>query len=301
MRAATGSNMPHTSSPKPAYIFVLVLGLIGLGIGALVFGSLYFQSESKAVASKKAAAAPEVKTRPLPHISPKESYAYDLNAIAKRAKFNAFPKIKFVKEIPENFVRPRKNRQIKLEASEPGALIAIYDYFPAQPLDICLSPCRLSVDVSEKYQIVTYKYGHLRYFGWVDTGIWPADKVFKTDLGPNWLETFETMKSCFEENEARRSEDRDAEPCIRHPPIPPQPAPRSAHCRMKFTITKAGYTKDVEAISCTDDFFKAAAVENVRTWYYYPKVENNEFVERLNKRSKIRFEILDENGNLIPE
>ena len=295
--------MADTDSNILTYILgAVILSFVAAGV---FIGIDYFESKSAKAPPVTVAATPEIAPaitkRPLPHIAPKEAYEHDRNDVIKRARIYAYPKINFVTKIPEGFVRPRKNRLIKVEASEPGTLVALYDYFPEQPIDMCLSPCSLNADASEKYRLIGYKYGFARYFGWIDTGIWPAEKVFDMGMGQNWLETFEKQKSCFAENAARLSEDRDAEVCIRTPPVAPQPAPKSGHCRLKFSISKTGYTKDVEVLNCTDDFFKAASVESVRTWYYYPKVENGEFVERHDTRTKMVFKISDEDGNLIPE
>lgn len=166
---------------------------------------------------------------------------------------------------------------------------------------MCITPCSLNAKVSEKYHIITYKYGFAPRHGWVDTGIWPAEDVMTIPLGPNWLETYQNQKSCFDQNEVRLSKDQDAEVCKRHPPDMPSKAQKSGHCNVMFNVTNTGYPTDVQALNCSDPVFKAPAVQSVRFWYYYPKIENGTLVERRNIRSKITFKLTDETGELIPE
>ena len=241
---------------KPYFIY--------LGIGALIFGATLYLTKRPADVPVKTEQIPEktsevvpvapdpsvVTKRPLPHISHKDTYDYDMRTVIRNVR-NTLPNIKIISEIPEGFVRPRKNRRLKVEAAEPGALVTLYANFPEQPIDMCYSPCSLNTDASEEYSLITYKYGFERVFRGVDTGLWGTDEVLNISMGPNWLETYEKQKSCFEENEARRSEDRDAEICIRNPPYGLERAPKSGHCRVKFTVAKTGYIEDVQVLNCT--------------------------------------------------
>ena len=260
---------------------------------ALLLGTIFFLSN-------RTADIPVKIKRPLPHINPQNTYDYDLDIAFNNIR-KKFPSIRTVREIPEDYVRPRRKRQHMMETSEAGALVTLYADFPEQPLDMCITPCSLNMNVSEKYNMIIFKYGFEPLHWWVDTGIWPAEDVMEVPLGPSWLQTFEEQKSCFDENEVRISEDRDAEVCKRHPPRMPPQAKKSGHCRVMFDVTNTGYPTDVETLNCTDPIFKAAAIHSTRLWYYYPKVENNILVKRTNMRSKISFRLTDEAGELIPE
>lgn len=286
--------MPERSIQKPSRLWGIAILAFGLSI--LLFGFVHYKTKKV----QDTPSAIVTTKRPLPHLDPVGAYDHDLNLGFKNFK-QPFPGIKTIREIPEGYVRPRRKRQHKMKTSEPGALVTLYADFPEQPLDMCITPCNLNMHVSEKYRIIVHKYGFEPQHWWVDTGLWSADKTMEVPLRTNWLETFKEQKICFDKNEARLSEDQDADICKRLPPYMPPQAQKSGHCNMMFNISKTGYPKEVEALSCTDPIFKAAAVNSVRGWYYYPKVENNKFVERTNMRNKLTFRLTNEEGELIPE
>jgi len=274
-------------------LYILLLALIGFVICALFFAARHDKPT-------RTQDVPLSAKRPLRHVNPKEAYDFELELAFKNIK-KPFPAIKTVREIPEGYVRPRRKRQHKMETSEAGALVVLYADFPERPLDMCITPCSLNMNVSDKYNMIIYKYGFEPQHGWVDTGIWPADDTMTIPLGTDWLKTYKEQKKCFDKNEARLSEDQDAEVCNRIPPQMPRQAQKSGHCNVMFNVSKTGYPTDVEALNCTDPIFKAPAINSARLWYYYPKVENNSFVERRNIRNKITFRLTDESGELIPE
>lgn len=288
-------------------IILLNLGLFGILIGTLFVLWKHIQQDSPLPASESVSVSvsesesESIKTKPsLPHINPLEAYNYLQDFSFKKVK-NTFPSIEIVREIPKDYVRPRRTRKYKIKTSEEGVLATLYALYPENPLDMCVTPCSLNTNVSEQYNIIIYKHGFLPSHTYLDTGVWPDENPIEASLGINWLQTFEEQKKCFDQNEDRLSRDRDAEVCKRHPPKMPPQARKSGRCRVMFNVSKTGYPRDVQALNCTDPVFKAASISSVRSWYYYPKIEKGNFVEQKNVRSKVSYRLRDENGEIIPE
>ncbi|HEU4618193.1 MAG TPA: M56 family metallopeptidase [Gammaproteobacteria bacterium] len=104
------------------------------------------------------------------------------------------------------------------------------------------------------------------------------DDIVKRVLNPNATITYK--------------DDKDVIPLYRVPPVYPPVAlkeHREGYVQLKFTITAEGKTKDVTAVSSSDDAFDASAVEAVSHWLYAPKIVDGAGVERPGVQSIIRF------------
>jgi len=120
-------------------LYILLLALIGFVICALFFAARHDKPT-------RTQDVPLSAKRPLRHVNPKEAYDFELELAFKNIK-KPFPAIKTVREIPEGYVRPRRKRQHKMETSEAGALVVLYADFPERPLDMCITPCSLNMNV----------------------------------------------------------------------------------------------------------------------------------------------------------
>lgn len=241
-----------------------------------------------------------IKKKPLPYKDPEGAYEYDLARVIRWFK-QEFPDIEWVDYIPEDFKRPRLKGRHKIKTNIDGALTVLYDFEPKAPLDMCITPCELRTKLSERYVIITSKHGHTPQNWWVDTGVWEKGKPMVINLHQNWLDVYKAQKDCHGEFDLRLDEDRDAEVCERYPPVMPPKAENSGHCRLRFDVLASGYPTNVETLHCTENLFKGSSIHSVRTWYYYPKVEDGKNVDSYGIKTKITFRLADEDGNLIPE
>lgn len=95
--------------------------------------------------------------------------------------------------------------------------------------------------------------------------------------------------------------DRDPEPIVRTPPAMPGRADRSGHCLITFDISGDGKPYNVAAQSCSQTLFRRAAVQAVSRWTYRPELVQGRPVARTGFRTRIVFNLTDEQGRLIPE
>lgn len=84
-------------------------------------------------------------------------------------------------------------------------------------------------------------------------------------------------------------------------PKTPHWAEKSMRCQVDFDINAKGKPENLEAHNCTEDRFGEVAIKTVKKWRYFPKIENGVAVPRPNWTSGVRFQLLDENGKLIPQ
>ena len=112
--------------------------------------------------------------------------------------------------------------------------------------------------------------------------------IDKIDLGPR-LKTVSINK--------------DVTPIFRTPPVFPARFMRgdfSGYCRVRFDINPEGKPFNVEIRICTDNRLEKATIKSVQKWKYAPQVEDGRPVSRFGLETKIRFEIEDERGELLP-
>lgn len=95
--------------------------------------------------------------------------------------------------------------------------------------------------------------------------------------------------------------DKDALPLVRIPSMFPPNATKSGHCQMVFNVNEKGQTVNVKPIYCTQDVFEPASIKSVKLWKYNPKIENGVPVYRKNVESTVRYQLMNECGNIIPE
>lgn len=97
--------------------------------------------------------------------------------------------------------------------------------------------------------------------------------------------------------------DRDAQPLVRIPPVvPPRflEGDNSGYCKMQFDVSPEGQPFNVQALVCTTSVLKNASIKNVQKWKYNPKIVDGRAVSRSGVQTRIRFDLKDERGNLLP-
>lgn len=95
--------------------------------------------------------------------------------------------------------------------------------------------------------------------------------------------------------------DTDPQPLIRVPPIMPPRASRSGHCQMTFNIGPDGIPFTIAAASCSETLFQRAAIRAVGKWVYRPEIKDGLPVMQTGLTTTIRFRLMDERGEIIPE
>lgn len=94
--------------------------------------------------------------------------------------------------------------------------------------------------------------------------------------------------------------------CESHGRIAPTVPPRftqgnySGYCTVRFDVTSEGQTYNIETLKCSSDQLESATIKSVKTWKYCPKVVDGKAVTRMGIESKIRFDLMDENGVKLP-
>ena len=74
----------------------------------------------------------------------------------------------------------------------------------------------------------------------------------------------------------------------------------SGYCTVRFDVTPEGQTYNIETLKCSSNQLESATIKSVKTWKYCPKVVDGKAVTRMGIESKIRFDLMDENGVKLP-
>ena len=91
----------------------------------------------------------------------------------------------------------------------------------------------------------------------------------------------------------------DCEICIA-PQMPPS-ATRSGHCNLRLSVNSAGNPYDVKIADCSESLFARNAIKAVQRFKYRPKIVDGTPVDMHGVRAVITYNLVDENGRLIPE
>lgn len=189
---------------------------------------------------------------------------------------------------------------MKIKSIPEGAIASLHNTKTGEPLENCQTPCALHGVSNNNYQLVLYKPGFH-----VATRVITTEKrtgrILKVDLGVNYFDVLEQTAKCMRAFEVSVKIDSEAKPCIRPPAVMPLQAENSGHCQMMFDIEPTGYVQNIRTARCSDDVFKAATELSMSWWFYDPKVEDGQSVWDRNVRTKVTFNLTDENGNQIPQ
>lgn len=86
---------------------------------------------------------------------------------------------------------------------------------------------------------------------------------------------------------------------MRLTPIIPAKTVTRGHCTLKFDVTPEGFTRNVEALTCTDPIFKNTSIATLRLWRYYPKKIDGQAVAQTGLTEDIKFILSDGKGNRL--
>jgi len=95
--------------------------------------------------------------------------------------------------------------------------------------------------------------------------------------------------------------DQNVQPILRTPPQMPPRADRSGHCKVEFDVTAEGQPMNVRTSYCTQSLYSRPTIKSVQRWKFNPRIENGRPVGRKGLSNVVRFNLMDERGNLIPE
>lgn len=131
-----------------------------------------------------------------------------------------FRLVKRVENFEERFNATNK---IQLESNPVGAIATLHNIHTGEPLESCMTPCNLHVDYVSEYVVMLYKYGHLPY----NFSIKYDDELFPIWLGKSYIDLEKKHIQCRREFAAAPKTDRDAQACVRIPPVMPTEAKKS--------------------------------------------------------------------------
>lgn len=94
---------------------------------------------------------------------------------------------------------------------------------------------------------------------------------------------------------------QDVKPIERYPPRFPMRAEKSGYCKLTFDVSADGSPFNVVATQCSQSVFERASISSVQKWKYLPQYRNGIAVPYIGLKETIRFNLLDDNGNRIPE
>lgn len=89
--------------------------------------------------------------------------------------------------------------------------------------------------------------------------------------------------------------------------IPPRWSPEalgngySGHCMLEYDTGVTGKIQNIRVGYCTRDIFRQSSIEALSKWRYNPKIVDGKAVVRKNIETKIRYEMRDERGKILPE
>ena len=97
--------------------------------------------------------------------------------------------------------------------------------------------------------------------------------------------------------------DTPSTPLVRIPPIFPNrflQGDVSGYCRVRFDISAEGQPFNVQTTTCTSGQLESATIKSVQKWKYAPKVHDGRAVSRSGLETTIRFDLADDNGEILP-
>ena len=138
----------------------------------------------------------------------------------------------------------------------------------------------------------------------------PVDRNFKTaavavPLIPanKIIPIFEITDITMGLDDFKPSIDRDPGPVVRIPPIFPSRFLQGNHsgfCTVRYDVNAQGQLLNVATTYCSDPSLERPTVKSVLKWTYPPKVQNGRAVGRKGLETKIRYDLSDERGALLP-
>jgi len=95
--------------------------------------------------------------------------------------------------------------------------------------------------------------------------------------------------------------DKDVKPLVVFHARMPADADRSGRCHLRFDVDTKGVPLNIEIIECTHSMFEKEAVSAVEQYKYRRKIVDGESVSRSSVETEVKFTLVDESGNILPE
>lgn len=186
--------------------------------------------------------------------------------------------------------------------NSPPIIATLHDRRSGKPLDNCQAPCTLQSPAVPPGMLTFYRYGSVPVHQGAEVYAY-FDDDREAYIGFNEVDHQIEREHCAREFLVIRELEpsRDAEPCVRIPPMMPPEAERSGHCMMAFNVSKSGDPIDARADACTEQIFCEPSLRAVQRWIYYPKLKYGEVETRTGVESKMSFRLTDEEGLVLPE
>lgn len=194
---------------------------------------------------------------------------------------------------------PTATRPIKMDAlGVAGAIASLHDTKTGQIISACRAPCVFQTVDKTDYLIGFTAPGHWPRVEWIG-GDYPNGATVSTYMGEDMFAVARKASRCWSNHIVAGKPDQDAEPCMRFGPRVPERATRSGYCEVQFDILPTGWVDNVKAVSCTDPVFAEVSESTVGWWYYVPKTQRGQTVKTIGEITTMRFQLVDENGDVI--
>jgi len=74
----------------------------------------------------------------------------------------------------------------------------------------------------------------------------------------------------------------------------------SGYCHVRFDVSPNGQPYNVVTVLCTNSDLERPTIISVQKWRYAPKIQNGRAVMQSGVEATVRFDLMDENGVLLP-
>jgi len=81
----------------------------------------------------------------------------------------------------------------------------------------------------------------------------------------------------------------------------PEMATKSGSCRVRPWVNEQGKVVRLNLLECSENIFEAETRKAVMKWRYHPLLQNGTPISFEAEEFKVRYRLLDEGGNIIPE
>jgi len=86
-----------------------------------------------------------------------------------------------------------------------------------------------------------------------------------------------------------------------HRPAMPKNATKSGSCSSRLLIDTKGYVSKVIDLECSEEIFEKPTIKAFKRWRFDPMIKDGSPVVYETEPQKIRYHLMNEDGNIIPE
>jgi len=202
----------------------------------------------------------------------------------------------------------RKVFPVNFETAPPGAQVEIMgkDGIIGQ---CAQTPCEIYLPIDKLLAVMISKTGYARYPSTETFSAKEAGGRITRNYQLSAKQTISGLRptsmyippNCVEDPADADKRTHMPIPCVRIPPIMPPTAKKSGHCNLKFGVGVDGKTKNVEALSCSEDHFMRPAIKAVQKWVYHPGLKDGKKMAVKNVEVRLDFRLTNAKGENIPE